>query len=409
MGQEHTKRAEKTPPEGEPLEQFVQSVEAFQETIGQLTGRYRDLEERYLEINRQLESTNRQLQIAAEENRRFGEYLDRILRSIDVGIVAIDENGIVRFFNPAAEKLLGQPGRRVIGSVFYEVFPEIREKLAEESAKRTFCEIRHASGEAGKTLELSVNVFSIPGDRGIIGAIYLIRDLTAVRATEQELSRLKTLAALGEMSATLAHEIKNPLTGIAGYCGLLLRQPGDGPQKKWAKKIEEGVNRLDSLIMNMLEFARTPHLQRRPIHWQAFCEEISNAFENGLLKRRITLVRTFPERWPESTGDASLLRQVVLNLLHNAEQAVSDGGEIGLHLTAADEGNISLDVVDNGPGMNPETIEQIFQPFFTTREQGTGLGLAIARKIVEAHGGSIQAQSKPGRGSRFKIILPERR
>jgi signal transduction histidine kinase len=169
------------------------------------------------------------------------------------------------------------------------------------------------------------------------------------------------------------------------------------------------VNRLDSLIMNMLEFARTPHLDRRPIHWQAFYEEISNAFESGILKKRISLVRTFPENWPQSTGDASLLRQAVLNLLHNAEQAVGVGGEISLHLKTSDEQNIILEVSDNGPGINPETMGQIFQPFFTTREQGTGLGLAIARKIVEAHGGSIQAQSNPGRGSQFKIMLPCRR
>jgi len=406
MGQDGIDRAGKSRPNGEPLEEFVSSVDAFQETLGRLNKRYRNLEERYLQINRQLESTNRRLQKAVEENRRFAEYLDCILRGIDIGVAAVDEHGIIRFFNPAAERALGQPGQKVIGTPFSDSFPGIREKLALASSKPALCEIQRTCERTSKTLELSISVSPIPGDHGVLGAIYVVRDLTAAREMDKELSRLKTLATLGEMSATLAHEIRNPLTGIAGYSGLLSRELREGPEKRWAERIEEGVHRLERLIMHMLEFARAPHLDRRSIRWQVFGQEIANAFESGILNKRITLVRKFPECWPQSVGDASLLRQAVFNLLHNAEQAVGNEGEIQLGIKAADDEHIVIEVSDNGPGISKQTLEKIFRPFFTTSEQGTGLGLAIARKIVEAHGGIIDVQSQPGRGSRFKIVLP---
>jgi len=409
MGQERTERAGELGSDRESLEGFVSSVDAFQETIGRLNERYRDLEKRYLEINRQLELTNRRLQTAADENRRFGEYLDCILQGIDIGITAVDEHGIIRFFNPAAEKLLDRSARQVIGLTFADSFPDIDRELSAVESGCASCEIRRACEHAGKMLELSISVLPIPGDRGVLGGIYVVRDLTAVRELDRERSRLKTMAALGEMSATLAHEIRNPLTGIAGHSGLLIRELPPGLPKKWAEKIEEGVHRLERLIMNMLEFARSPRLDRRPICWRTFGREIANAFESGIIKKKISLVRKFPRQWPQSIGDASLLRQAVVNLLHNAEQAVDEEGEIELLIAATDDDSITIEVSDNGPGMDDRTLAELFRPFFTTREQGTGLGLAIARKIVEAHGGTIAAESLLGQGSRFKIILPSYR
>jgi PAS domain S-box-containing protein len=400
-------RIEQSKGTGKSLEEFVSSVDAFQETIGRLTRRYEGLEARYLEINRQLESTNRRLQAAVEKNRRFGEYLDCILRGIDVGVVAVDEHGAVRFFNPAAEKLLGRPATEVIGSSFAELFPKFINRPP-DTVWGNVREIAHALETTGETRLLHVGNFPIPGDHDIPGGIYVIGDLTAARKMEEERSRLKTLAALGEMSATLAHEIRNPLTGIAGYSGLLIRDLEESPQRKWAEKIEEGVHRLERLIMHMLEFARAPQLDRRSIRWQSLGQEIANGFEDGILKKKITLVRKFPDRWPETVGDASLLRQALLNLLQNARQAVAkkSDGEIRFKISGERNGEMVLEISDNGPGMDDQIQKKMFQPFFTTREQGTGLGLAIVRKIVEAHGGTISVHSQPGRGSRFTIRLP---
>jgi len=389
------------------LDDFVSSVDAFQETVGRLTGRYAELEKRYLAINRQLESTNRRLQEAVDENRRFGEYLDCILRGIDVGVVTVDNRATVRFFNPAAERLLGCPAREVIGTTFAASFPAIA--AAWPSAHDTpVLEMEYTISTTGESRLLQIGNFPIPGDGDIAGGIYVISDLTASRKMEKELNRLRTLAALGEMSATLAHEIRNPLTGIAGYSGLLIRELDDGPQRKWAERIEEGVHRLERLIMHMLDFARAPQLDRRPIRWQSLGREIANAFEEGIGKRKITLIRKFPDRWPETVGDAPLIRQAVLNVLQNAQQAIAntDDGKISFAIGAAENGDVKIEIADNGPGMDNYIQEQIFQPFYTTREQGTGLGLAIVRKIVEAHGGTIDVDSQPNAGSRFTIRFP---
>ncbi len=405
MGQGQTDHTGDPAAENGSLEEFVFSVEAFQETIGRLNQRYRDLEKRYLEINRQLEATNRQLQAAGEENRRFGDYLDCILKGIDVGIVTIDEFGLIRFFNPAAARLLGGDPSAIIGGSFAETFVEIHREFTGRQ-ETTSIEIARPCPQTGRELQLAISVSPIGGEDQHAGAVYVVRDLTGAREMEKEMSRLKTLAALGEMSATLAHEIRNPLTGIAGYSGLLLRELPDGPERRWARQVEEGVHRLEKLILNMLEFAKDPRLDRRTIRWQNFGQEIANAFESGLLKKNVKLVRKFPDKWPSTQGDPSLLRQAVLNILQNAEQAVGEGGEISLTITPAAAGQLMLEISDNGQGMDDQTRENIFQPFFTTREQGTGLGLAITRKIIEAHGGTINVDSRPGKGARFAISLP---
>jgi PAS domain S-box-containing protein len=389
------------------LDEFVSTVDAFQETVGRMNRRYEDLEQRYLEINQQLEATNRRLQAAADENRRFGEYLDCILQGIDVGVVAVDEQETIRFFNPAAERLLGRTAGWARGRSFSSCFPGLAVTADSFAAERAR-EIEYSPAVGRETRLLHIGTFAIAGDGAVPGGIYVLHDLTASRKMEKELGRLRTLAALGEMSATLAHEIRNPLTGIAGYSGLLIRELEDGPQRRWAERIEEGVHRLDRLIMHMLEFAREPQLDRRPVRWQSLGREIANAFEESIRHTTITLTREFPDRWPETVGDAPLLRQAVLNLLHNAEQAMakSGGGEIRFAIGHISAGDVEIEVADNGPGMEQQVLEQIFRPFFTTREQGTGLGLAIVRKIVEAHGGSIAVESRPNDGSRFTIRLP---
>ncbi len=388
------------------LAEFVNSVDSFQEVVGRLTSRYENLEAEYLKLNRQLEETNTELQKAAEENRRFGSHLDCILRAIDVGVVTVDQAGRIHFFNPAAEMYLGHPAEETIGCRFADRLPQLIENT-QDAPPGEQREFRYTRSDGQQPRDLLVSHFPLGGDVEQPTGVYVIRDMTRIREMERTMSQLKTLAALGEMSATLAHEIRNPLMGIVGYCGLLRQHLTEGKPQKWAEQVEEGVHRLERLIQHLLEFAKAPNLDRRPIRWRTFCQELSNAFEHSEPARKITLVRAFPEEWPQSQGDSPLLRQAFGNVLHNAVQAIADNddGHIEFRVETRPDNWMAFTVADNGPGIPSDVQEHLFQPF-TTKEKGTGLGLAITRKIIEAHGGTVSVESEPGSGARFTIALP---
>jgi signal transduction histidine kinase len=235
---------------------------------------------------------------------------------------------------------------------------------------------------------------------------------------EQEMIRVKTLAALGEMAAVVAHEVKNPLGGIRGFAELLDRDLApDDPRKKWVRKIMEGVQNLDRIVLSLLDYTKPIRLNPQKVEMVRFIDEVINFFEmDGSQKRvGIRVNKKYPPDEFKFYVDTEQFRQVLLNLLHNAVQAMPEGGEITVALNREEHSSdaqvdanaaLVLDVSDTGMGMNQTTREKLFTPFFTTKEQGTGLGLATVKKIVEAHRGKIQVKSQSGKGTSIRIRLP---
>jgi signal transduction histidine kinase len=231
-----------------------------------------------------------------------------------------------------------------------------------------------------------------------------------MKQMERELSQTRTLAALGQMAATVAHEIRNPLGGIGGFARLLERDlDRDDKRRRLAERIIEGVGSLNKIVTNLLAYTKPMETQLREIELLPWLEELAvwvkteaeNADTDQIeitveVEPRIKVVRFDPEK----------LRQVMLNLALNAIQAISGTGKIQISARRA-PGLLILGVEDSGAGIPNETINEIFNPFFTTKENGTGLGLAIVRKIVELHGGNLFVESNPGFGSRFDIHLPQ--
>jgi signal transduction histidine kinase len=235
---------------------------------------------------------------------------------------------------------------------------------------------------------------------------------------EQEMMRVKTLAALGEMAAVVAHEVKNPLGGIRGFAELLDRDltPGD-PRKRLVKKIMEGVETLDRIVLSLLDYTKPIKLNPHRVEMEKFIDEVINFFEmdNSRKKTGIRIKKEYPPDEIRFYVDKEQFRQVLLNLLHNAVQAMPQGGEITVALNREAESSdlypnrknmLVLDVSDMGMGMSKTTQEKLFTPFFTTKEQGTGLGLSTVKKIVEAHQGDIRVKSEPGKGTSVRIRLP---
>jgi signal transduction histidine kinase len=255
--------------------------------------------------------------------------------------------------------------------------------------------------------------------------IALQKSLAERDALEREVLQAKTMAALGEMSATVAHEIRNPLGAMGVWAGLLERdlEPQD-PRRKTLGKITEGLAKLNKIVSNLLVYTRPIAAEFRKVRLDALLDEIADFTEIEIerLGRNITVEKSFAAmEKPYVMADPEKMNQAIINLCLNAVQAMEDGGTLRVEIggkcdiggngvnDANDAGGnnyIMFSVADTGSGIDREYLKKIFTPFFTTKEDGTGLGLAIVKKIIESHHGRIDIKSEVGAGTRVICYLP---
>ncbi|GAB4322563.1 MAG: hypothetical protein Kow0074_14220 [Candidatus Zixiibacteriota bacterium] len=395
------------------IDGWTRSIEAFTRMIDRLQADYAALEARHAELNAELAAMNESLHAAAEANSRLAAYRDRIVAAVTAGIITVDGQGIVRLFNPAAARLVGKAPEDVLNRPYLETWPE----RADDEATALACvrgaepvhNLRREFSQPGRSpLVVTVSTIRL-GPAATDGAMEILTDITQSEKMHGEMARMRTLAALGEMSATIAHEIRNPLGGIIGFADLLARHAnGDEKQKEMVAKIVTGAQHLNTLVDRLLEFAREPKLTLRPVEWRAFLETTLNQYEDNAKRRgvRLTLKRRFPERLPRGTADSLCLRQAIWNVLENAEHAVSESGQVEVDSQILANGDLEVRITDNGSGIESNMLNRVFSPFVTTKKKGTGLGLATARKFVEAHGGRVSIESRPGSGTTVSITLP---
>ena len=250
---------------------------------------------------------------------------------------------------------------------------------------------------------------------GVIGASMFFKDLTRVEQLEERERLRDRLAAVGEMAAAIAHEVKNPLAGIEVMAGLLRRRVADAPDaQKVLTDIITEAKMANKIVQEVLEFVRPIRLQ---VDRTAVASAVQSAVQMAETKVRgsISVDVRLPEGLPLIHGDQHQLTQLFTNLLTNAYEAMEGRGRVVVTASAAriDDGTegraaVLVELADEGPGMTPEVAERVFSPFFTTKPQGSGLGLAIVRKIVDAHDGSIDLQTTPGAGTTIRVTLPVR-
>lgn len=235
----------------------------------------------------------------------------------------------------------------------------------------------------------------------------------------QRLDRAERLATLGEMAASLAHEIKNPMAGIAGAVQVMAEElPATDPRKEIMHEILTQVHRLDRTVQDLLAFARPGKPDLEPCDIHQILDRVLILLAENPEAKQTHVVRAYQAGIPGLNADAKQLRQVFLNLILNAVQAMPAGGRITLQTAvrngigggggtpSADRPVVEVAVTDTGPGIPPGLLEDIFTPFVTTKRRGTGLGLSVSRRIVEDHGGWITAESPPGQGATFRVFLP---
>lgn len=403
-----------------PIEDWQRSVVAFTRMIDRLQADYAELEQRHASLNTELAAANEALRVSSDGNRRLATYLDRIVAGVTSGIIAVDANGVVQLYNPAAAAVLGIGPENVIGRSYFEVWPQRRDDTAcaaacAAGAEPVSCVRREVNrnGNPGMVISVStvrLDAHAVQGETAASGggAIEVFSDVTQVETMQAEMARMRTLAALGEMSATVAHEIRNPLGGISGFAELLARKAAHDPDlKDMTTNILTGARHLNELVERLLEFAREPRLEVRPLDWGRFLGTTLDQFAQASRQRgaKLRLVRRVPESIPEGRGDGLCLRQAIWNILENAEHATGGNGTVEIEARPQETG-LRLLITDNGGGIDPRIADRVFAPFTTTKTRGTGLGLATCKKLIEAHGGQITINSRPGCGTTVQVDLP---
>jgi signal transduction histidine kinase len=234
------------------------------------------------------------------------------------------------------------------------------------------------------------------------------RHLRERRALEAEVARRDRLAALGDVASAFAHEVRNPLNAVSMGLQRLRAEFAPAPLDEYTRFVDvmQGeVTRLNGIVEEFLSLARPLPLAREPVALDRVVGDLTALVERQAAAAGITVRASVPAPAPVALADRHHLTQVLLNLVLNAVQAMGPGGEVTIETQAARE-RVAIDVVDTGPGIAPECLARIFDPYFTTRAGGLGLGLTIVRRIVEAHQGTIEVDSTPGRGTRFRVWLP---
>jgi len=235
----------------------------------------------------------------------------------------------------------------------------------------------------------------------------LIRaQMKALEESRAQLVQSEKLAALGQLAAAIAHEVRNPLAVIRSAAQSFGEGLTDGdPAMRASSFITDEIDRLSNLVNSLLTFARPVQVTREPVAIGELLDRATLLASDEIVARKIVLRREVPASLPLANADRNLIAQVVAGLLNNAAQAVPAGGEILLQ-AKADASRVEIAVADSGPGIAPENRSRVFEPFFTTRARGVGLGLAIARQVVEAHGGKIELSESPIGGARFCVSIP---
>ncbi|MDR2728458.1 MAG: PAS domain-containing protein [Chitinispirillales bacterium] len=377
----------------------------FQVRSEKLERAYGAMQEDFKKVNLELDRKNLELESSLTKQEEVQTYLDSILQAMDNGVVGVDTEGVITHFNAAAALVTGFEPEAVLGRRYSDVFAGKKSESAVLSTLESGREVKRDERILWTKTNQPVPILyhtAVLKDRTgkKLGAVEVFSDMSRVKALEKEMHQAKTMAALGEMSATVAHEIRNPLGAMGVWAGLLERdiEPGD-PRRKTLGRITEGLSKLNKIVSNLLVYTRPMAAEFRKIPLYALLEEIVDftQIEIERLGRDITVQKNFAGfEELHVLVDPEKINQAVINLCLNAVQAMENGGTLSVEIErdVNESRYVSFSVSDTGLGISKENLGKIFDPFFTTKEDGTGLGLAIVKKIIESHGGLIDIKSE---------------
>jgi two-component system sensor histidine kinase PilS (NtrC family) len=372
-------------------------------------------------LSEKLELKDRALEGASQALALARLETDDILRHMQSGLLTIDAAGTLVFFNQAAEEILGYRESNITGRHCRDVFSDRMPRIADllmttlnhhHSRPRTEVQI---PGPEGRTIPLGISTSLLGSPQGgVRGVIAVFQDLTEAKKLEERVRVADRLAAVGELSAGIAHEIRNPLATVTGSVEMLERELHlEGEARSLMDMVLKESARLNTIVEDFLDFARVKQRACHAVDLGALAHEVAGLFERHPARTVEGHIRIdFPRTPVLAAATDEQLKQVLVNLLQNALEALPDGkGEVRISGYAIPVDNdepqwVEVTVADTGAGIPSKLAEKVGQPFFSTKKHGTGLGVAIVRRLMAAMGGSLQWHSTPGQGASFTVRLP---
>lgn len=375
------------------------AFQLFTQVSEQLAASYHVLEERVVQLTAELATARSERLVHLTEKEHLANRLEHLLNALPGGVVVLDGAGYVQECNPAALELLGAPLHAVR---WLDVIDRAFAPRSDDG--------HEVSLRDGRRVGISTCSLGSQSGNAQPGQILLINDLTETRALQEQLARHQRLSAMGEMAASLAHQIRTPLSSAMLYTSNLFRSDLDlVSQRRFSEKSLASLRHIEKMVNDMLMFVRgggaMDHDVAIPVLLNEFRQVIEPQLQlySGTLEILDEITGSINARQIHGNKDALLA--AVLNLATNAMQACGEGIRLRLNITG-DSQAVYFKLSDNGPGIPEQFRERIFEPFFTTRSSGTGLGLAVVRAVVQGHHGEVFLDSSHGQGCTFTIRLP---
>ncbi|MDQ1328130.1 MAG: two-component system, NtrC family, sensor histidine kinase AtoS [Candidatus Poribacteria bacterium] len=371
----------------------------------------------YNKLENKIEIANEELRQKIASLMEMKNFNDSILQNMSNGLITVDLEGKIIYFNSSAETILGYKAQEVKGNLIVDMFSilaSLAYQTLHENKNFVFHEIDVIT-KTGKNIPVEVSTLSLKNDVDEATCVVLIlTNLTERKEMEKQIRRADKLATLGQLAAGIAHEIRNPLAGISGAVQILADDVIETDSRKEIfDEILERIKSLNDAINDFLRFTRPAPLQLSPTNVNEIIQSILFLINRQAETQGITIIEEYDDNLPLIMADSEQLQQVILNIAINALQAIhvsSSNGRIEAKIRFktyqnVETSQIAIEISDTGIGIPPEKLDQIFNPYFTTKSEGTGLGLSIAQRIIEEHHGIISVISEIGKGTTFRVIL----
>jgi two-component system sensor histidine kinase FlrB len=394
---------------------LARAFASFTEAAGSLERTYGQLQGQVAHLRQELEGTNRDLATSLEENHRIRERLRRILEGLPCGVLVIEAGARISTLNPEAARLLGGSfeSAEALPAALSAALERARLTGEEPELPLAQPSVDQSASNQAKPVWVAIRHAWLEQSEARATSVFILRDVSEAKKFEQDREQLRRQQALVEMSALLAHEIRNPLGSLELFAGLLAEANLEAESHRWIEHVQAGLRTLSATVNNVLHLHNTPQPELAPTDAGQLLDWAYNFLLPLAKQARVEMQIINGLNGVTIHADRHRLEQVLLNLALNAFRFMPGGGWLsirGVDCASAgseeeDEG-VEIVVRDTGPGIVPDDLPHIFEAGFSTRDGSSGLGLAVCHRILEQHGGSIAVENRPGYGAAFRLRLP---